>query len=107
MPTISELKNKLKSYGLQTSGKKQVLINRLFNHLKTVSVSVKQTKTKAKQVTKAKTSLNLNTISTNPLAIFYITTYVQKPNSVMAKKWVSDHGLSHTNALNIYKKIKK
>ena len=99
MPTVIELKEKLKSYGLSTSGKKQDLINRL----KSVSVSVKQTKSKTKQVT----SLNLNTISTNPLAIFYISTYVQKPNSVMAKQWVKDHGLSHKNVLSIYKKMKK
>lgn len=100
MATIAELKEKLAKKGLPTSGKKQVLIDRLAG--KKQSVSVKP-KTKGKKVT----TINYNKMATNPMAIFYITTYFQNPKSQMAKNWVKSQGLSHNDAKHFFNIIMK
>ena len=91
MPTVSQLRNKLRLKGLPISGSKSEFIKRLNE-----SASVKG---------KKKIPVNLN--SFNSLSIFYISLYFQNQNSKMAKEWVKSRGLTHQDAMYIYKKIKK
>ena len=97
MPTIIELKEKLKSLGKPVSGSKAELMSRLEN-AKSASVKSKMSK-------KAKTQISFNKIQSHPLGIFYITLYFQNPESKMAKNWIKSQGLSHKNAKHFYNKI--
>ena len=97
MPTIAELKEKLKKLGKPVSGSKAELLSRLGN--------VKIASIKSKQSKKPKIPINFNKIQSHPLAIFYITLYFQNPNSKMAKNWIKSQGLSHKDAKHFYNKI--
>lgn len=94
MPTIQELKEKLRSRGLSVSGSKQQLLNRLDTKKKTASV-------------KTKKKIQLTNLDKNPLAVFYITTYFQKPNSKMAKNWINSQGITKIEAKHFFNKIMK
>ena len=99
MATIYELKEMLRAKGLPVYGSKAQLVARLSETQKQKSSSIK--------VKKLKSTLTYNQMTTNPLAIFYITTYFQNPKSKMAKDWVKSQGLSKSDAKIFYNQIMK
>lgn len=96
MPTIAELKEKLKSKGLPVSGSKAELLKRIRNSTATASIKSKKTK-----------QINFNKINSHPLGRFYISLYFQNPKSTLAQTWVRSQGLTHEDAKHFYKKIKR
>lgn len=97
MPTIAELKEKLRKLGKPVSGSKAELLSR-FTNAKAASVKSKKSK-------KPKTQISFNKIQSHPLGVFYITLYFQNPHSKMAQNWIKSQGLSHKDAKHFYNKI--